>query len=245
MIGIYCIEHIKSNKKYIGKSKQTSQRFNNHRYLLSKSEKPKDCNRHLYNAVQKYGWESFEIYLLETFEILDENVLRERELYWIDYYKTCDRKNGYNLRRDSSTGTLTSAETLKLQSKIHSGKNNANYGNKWSELQKKNMSENAIRRHKEGIGYNKEWKNKISIAATKMWKDEDKKLQMAKNVSKAKEKYNFLQYKNGWLIKIWNSIKDIVKENPEYKWQNIYAVCNGYKPTYRGFVWKKKLKNFI
>jgi hypothetical protein len=37
-------------------------------------------------------------------------------------------------------------------------------------------------------------------------------------------------------------IRIIIKANPNFKWQNIYSVCNGYKPTYMGFIWKKELK---
>lgn len=66
---------------------------------------------------------------------------------------------------------------------------------------------------------------------------------MAKKVSKAKRLYDFEQYsKDGVLLKVWESVEDIISENPDYKWQNIYSVCNGYKKSYRGFIWKKKLK---
>jgi hypothetical protein len=200
----------------------------------------------LFNAVKKYGWREFKTYLLETFEKLDEQTLKERELYWIDFHNTCDRDFGYNLRRDSSSGMIVLEETLERQRKKHSGKNNANFGNLWSDEQKQKMAENLNYRRKWSGKYGKSWKEKISAASTELWKDEKKKKQMAENVSKAKEKYNFLQYdKSGIFIKEWLSVKDIIKENPNYKWQNIYAVCNGYKPTYRGFLWKKVEKNSI
>ena len=76
------------------------------------------------------------------------------------------------------------------------------------------------------------------------WKDKpESKAQMIKSLKIAKRKYDFHQYtKTGDFIKTWNSVDDIVKENSNYKWQNIYSVCNGYKKTYMGFVWTKTLK---
>lgn len=66
---------------------------------------------------------------------------------------------------------------------------------------------------------------------------------MTKKVSESKRKYDFEQYsKDGELLKVWESVEQIVLANPEYKWQNIYSVCNGYRISYRGFIWKKKLK---
>jgi len=38
---------------------------------------------------------------------------------------------------------------------------------------------------------------------------------------------------------MWFSVEEIIKFNPNYKWQNIYAVCNGYKPTMYGYIWCK------
>lgn len=43
-------------------------------------------------------------------------------------------------------------------------------------------------------------------------------------------------------IKTFDSVEDIILENPSYKWQNIYSVCNGYKKSYMGYIWKKELK---
>lgn len=242
MIGIYCIEHVASGKKYIGKSINIKHRFSVHKWYLQKSPKPKDCNRYLYNAVQKYSIKAFKMYPLELFTVCDEVIMREREIYWMDFYKTCEREFGYNLRRDSSTKMIVSEETVSLMKEVFKGEKNPNFGNRWNEQQKRKMSDNVKLRHKNGK-YNETWRNKISKKSIELWKNENKKRQMALNVSKAKEKYIFLQYKNGWLIRVWKNIKEIIENNPGYKWQNIYSVCNGYKHTYMGFVWKKELKN--
>ena len=47
------------------------------------------------------------------------------------------------------------------------------------------------------------------------------------------------------LIKIWNCVNDIIKENPNYKKHNIYAVCSGEKPSMYGYIWVKILNDDI
>ena len=67
---------------------------------------------------------------------------------------------------------------------------------------------------------------------------------MRQTLKKSKQKYNFIQKdKQGNFIKKWESVEKIVKSNPDFKWQNIYSVCNGYKKRIYGFKWKKVTKN--
>lgn len=48
-------------------------------------------NRPLYRAIRKYGTSSFQI---EEVEKCDNNIVNEREIYWIEYYQSF--KKGYN-----------------------------------------------------------------------------------------------------------------------------------------------------
>lgn len=211
-----------------------------HIYLLNKDVCTVNTNRHLFNAVKKYGIENFSFDVVE--EVEGEESLAERELFWMVELKSTDRDFGYNLRVDSSSKCYVHDETREIFRSIFSGEGNPNFGNKWSDDQKLRMSEIAKSRHESGV-YGDEWKSKISKASSEMWKDEEKKSEMAKKVAESKRKYDFEQYsKDGELLKVWESVEQIVLANPEYKWQNIYSVCNGYKKSYRGFVWKKKLK---
>lgn len=243
-IGIYCIKHIESGKRYIGKSVCIERRIYTHKSKLTKPVRdPKQTNRHLYNAVQLYGWGSFEVEVLESFDVVDQDELSVAELKWIDFYGTCNRENGYNLRRDSSTPNIVNEETRLIISENNKGSKNGNYGNYWGDDQKSNMSEIAKQRHMSGKFYGDEWRQKISEASSKMWEDTTKKRAMAKKVAKAKQKYKFYQFtKTGELIREWDSVEEIITNNQGYKWQNIYSVCNGYKKSYMGYVWKKELK---
>lgn len=84
MIGIYRITNIIDNKCYIGKSLNIEGRINDHKIN-------RRSNKHLQNAIKKYGIENF------TFEILEEctkDNYSEREIYWIEYYDSMN--NGYN-----------------------------------------------------------------------------------------------------------------------------------------------------
>ena len=75
-----------NGKVYIGQTIDEYRRIWNHR---------KACDDSLFHrAVRKYGFDSFEYTVLER---VDEDLLNEREVFWIEYYKSNDRKFGYNL----------------------------------------------------------------------------------------------------------------------------------------------------
>jgi len=239
-IGIYCIRHITSGKRYIGKSVKVEGRIWTHRHTLGKSPRPKDCNRHLWNAVQKYGWVAFKVEILESFRSVDEQFIADRELFWIDHFKTCDRAHGFNLRRDSSTRMIVHDETRATMAASVTGPANPNYGNYWSDAQKAAMRANAKFRHMLGC-YGNEWRSRISTASKQYWSDPANRRAVARSVSVTKKlKNDFLQFtRAGEFVRRWDSVEDIIAANPTFKWQNIYSVCSGHKPTYRGYVWRK------
>lgn len=234
--GIYCIEHVASGKKYIGKSRNIEQRFYAHRYNLKNGDK-KHVNRYLYNAVLKHGIDAF---CFKVIEVTPFEELPEREIYWMDFFDTCDNSKGYNLRRDSSSGMEVHVDTIRWRSISSYGKRNPNYGNNWSDHQKWRMSEIAKARHSSGQFYGDDWKQKIGQASSHMWSDLDKRAAMAAKVKVNRRKFSFIQKtRGGSLVREWESVEQIIEENPSYKWQNIYSVCNGYKKSYMDFVWEK------
>ena len=89
MAYIYKITNKINNKCYIGKTLKTiEERWKEHckAYLRRSKEK-----RPLYSAMKKYGIENFKV---EEIEQCSENIVNEREKYWIEYYSSF--KNGYN-----------------------------------------------------------------------------------------------------------------------------------------------------
>lgn len=77
---VYRIENKINGKFYIGKTSKTiDERWKRHKYDCN----CKKDNTRLYNALRKYGYENFEIYV---FEMLNEDHprLNDRERYWIE-----------------------------------------------------------------------------------------------------------------------------------------------------------------
>lgn len=77
--GIYCIENSINHKRYIGSSNFVYGRLHKHNSLLLKNQHE---NVLLQNAVNKYGINSFECYLIEL--VINEEELTYKEQYWID-----------------------------------------------------------------------------------------------------------------------------------------------------------------
>lgn len=244
--GIYCIRNLINNKVYIGKSYNIYQRIAAHIYALN--VKSKDENRHLIAAWHKYGRENFEYFVLEYLP-LDEELVKNRELYWMEVYNSIDRKFGYNLRKDSSTNMIVHDETKMLFSQLYKGENNPNYGNKWSDKKKKYMSDLKKQQYKDGIQkYNPENTKKGIEVRNKNWENNPQlKEDMKIKVREKNTKFKIYQYDKHTmqLVKIWNYINDIIKENPNYKKHNIYAVCSGEKPSMYGYIWVKVLNDDI
>ena len=91
--GIYLILNTINNKVYIGSSINIESRWYEHKWKLNKN---RHGSKHLQATWNKYGKENFEFKIIE--EILDKTKLIEREQYWLDFYKSYIRENGYNIR---------------------------------------------------------------------------------------------------------------------------------------------------
>lgn len=210
--GIYLIRNLINGKVYIGKSVNIYKRIVAHICGLTAKRK-KEENPHFISAWYKYGKEAFEYVVLEECSI-DE--LSEKELYWMHFYDSINSNKGYNKRLDSSGGMIPHKETkLKLS------------------IATKKRFESLESREKVGKMFKDFWKN-----------NPDKKELMSLNVKLTKQKkYKFLQLnEDETIFKIYETVEEIIKENPNYKWQNIYSVCNGYKKRMYGYKWKKELK---
>jgi group I intron endonuclease len=114
MIGIYMLKNKVNDKIYIGQSTDIDRRMSEHRrsaypeIYAKKSER--DSQVPIHRAMHKYGWENFELIILEECE---KEKLDEREIYWIGYYSSNVREIGYNL-------TAGGKETLAFKGEKHS-----------------------------------------------------------------------------------------------------------------------------
>lgn len=108
-----------SNKIYVGKSVNIRRRLHDHRNAKSGS--------YLKRAIDKYGWDSFTIEIVEIFEnfnkLIDNASLLEREAFYINLYDSTDKNKGYNLCKHSTdrTGFKCSDEARKNMSLARKG----------------------------------------------------------------------------------------------------------------------------
>ena len=91
LCGIYCIENMQNNKKYIGLSRDIARRWNEHKSELNNQT---HVNQYLQSAWNKYKESNFKFYVVE---LCDEKLLSERECYYIQFYNSLSYQNGYNL----------------------------------------------------------------------------------------------------------------------------------------------------
>lgn len=89
---IYKLTNIQNGKVYIGQTKGSlRKRIITH---LSQARKfTKSKKHHLQFALQKYGYDNFQI---ETIEACDPCHLNEREVFWIKHYNSTNPSIGYN-----------------------------------------------------------------------------------------------------------------------------------------------------
>lgn len=91
LCGIYCIENIINNKKYIGLSRDIMRRWLEHYSELNKGN---HINAYLQQAWNLYGKDAFKFYIIE---LCNSEELSNRERYYIHEYHTLSHENGYNL----------------------------------------------------------------------------------------------------------------------------------------------------
>lgn len=105
--GIYGIRNVLNNKIYIGRTNCFYKRCHQHITSFTKVSL-KNINPHLFNSMVKHGIEHFEMFPLEFCDI---DIVEERELYWMEFFNSTDRRLGYNIRKDSDGGMIVSDET--------------------------------------------------------------------------------------------------------------------------------------
>jgi len=112
---IYKITNIINNKKYIGKTKLTlKKRCQRHLSLMRQNK-----NRYFYDSLRKYGPNNFIVEQIEECKTdLQTNI---REKYWIKYFKSNNKKYGYNLTLGGDGGKTMSSDWYKKQGEKRKG----------------------------------------------------------------------------------------------------------------------------
>lgn len=154
---IYKITNKINNKVYIGKTKNSiKSRFSKH----LKNAKNK-VNRHLYDSMNHYGYDNFEISLIEECQSLDE--LEEREKYWIKEFDSIS-PNGYNMTIGGDGGDTLFNWSEEEKRELWDNQAKKRLGKKRTSKQRENMSFSAKERE------NKKTENDKKIISEKISK---------------------------------------------------------------------------
>lgn len=146
---IYKITNKVNNKVYIGKTKKSIEsRFRAHMRGAKKK-----VNRHLYDAMNHYGYDNFEISLVEQCESLDD--LNEKEKFWIKELNTFS-PNGYNMTIGGDGGDTLLHWTEEEKRALWDRQSKSRTGQKRTSEQKMNMSLSAKERENKKSKVDKE-----------------------------------------------------------------------------------------
>lgn len=175
--GIYYIINKVNKKKYIGSSKNIEKRFKRHKMELRNS---KHHNIFLQRSYNKHGLENFEFSIVE-----ETDQLFEREQFHINCYDKNQLYNVGSVGGGDNTSNHPNIDVIKIKvsdaSKkmwdnrsleerekfIKYGKNNPNYGKKWTKEMRERNSKIAKQRYKN----NPELLKKISTNSTIQWQN--------------------------------------------------------------------------
>lgn len=108
--GIYKLTNKINGKIYIGKAINLKNRINDYIYGQHRiKEKP----RPIVSAIKKYGWNNFNVEILQSYQKIDNITLLSLETAFIDYFKCLTTQHGYNvcLFGNDRTGTTASQKT--------------------------------------------------------------------------------------------------------------------------------------
>jgi group I intron endonuclease len=164
---IYKITNKINNKIYIGKDTTNNPNYYGSGTLISKS-------------IKKYGVENFIKEIIETCDSND--ILCEREKYWISFFNSCNLQIGYNISKGGDGGdTLSNHPSItEIKQKI----SNSMKKRVFSEEHRNNLSKNHMStRYKKGKTfeeiYGEEianiYKNKLKLSRQK-YKTEKERL---------------------------------------------------------------------
>ena len=244
--GIYCIENLINQNKYIGQSNDIYTRWKEHKFELNKNT---HHNRYLQNAWNKYGKENFKFYIVE---ICEKSILDEREIYYIKYFDTyayLGNKNGYNLTiGGEGIGELSEEERQVFRE-----------AQKSIPIYQIDMKGNIVKLWEHGArhaskelnigqapiwhcvnGDRKTYKNYIWITT-----DDFEKFNINDYINQNTQSRKIKQYSmDGDLVRIWESGNQVQTELG-YDCSCILKVCKRKYKSYKNYIWCYEYDDYV
>ena len=136
--GIYQLKNMVNDKIYIGQAQNILKRFNEHRRNRNGHLLYRDC--YLYRAIKKYGWDKFEISVLERVD--DLSLINDKEIFWIgELNPEYNMKEGGDCARGWHHTEEAKNKMSKTKSKMYLGENNPFFGKKHTEETKRKIAD--------------------------------------------------------------------------------------------------------
>lgn len=217
---IYMHKNKINGKVYIGQTRQElDDRWKN-------GSGYKKCPK-FYNAIQKYGWDNFEHFLLEC--NLTYEQANEKEIYYINKFNSCDRNFGYNIS-NGGAGNPIETETIYQYSL------DGNFVKSWKSVAEicdfyKIVNSGIYKCIYGQINYfhGYQWKKYYS---EKIEKVEDKAIIISNKKKKKVYQYSL----DGYFIGSYDSAIDAEKDG--FNGSRIRACCNGKIMSSCGYQWR-------
>jgi group I intron endonuclease len=223
---IYKTTNLINNKIYIGKRIFSKDKFFRNKYYGS--------GKLLKVAINKYGLENFNREILEE---VDNELLEEKEIYWIKFYNSNNLEIGYNLTigGNSKYGRKIGPMSYDTKKKISDSVSKYLKENGHPFIGKTHSEEtkNKIKLKLTGVKQTPERIKKTADAHRGMKYNKPPKLEKAK-IDKCKKIKQFS--KNGDFIREWSSIEEASKSLNICR-SGISRVCSGSYKQCGGFLW--------
>lgn len=207
---IYKITNLTNNKVYIG---QTVRHYTE-RWADHKRDRIKEpyCNWPLYRMLNSVKPENVS---WEVIEEIDNELLNERESYWIAYYNS--KEQGYNCTSGANNGTKHNYEEI-LQYWLDEGQRNFT-----KTALHFNSSKSYISQIIHGMGY-----------SSRTWEEINNT-----DHSSCYKAVNQIDMNTGKVLNTYVSITEAAKAmgNINYR-KTISSVCTGLHPSYLGYCWQ-------
>lgn len=217
VIGIYRITNNINGKVYIGQSVDCFRRLKFH--------KLHENQELLVNTFNKYGISNFSFDIIHALKEASTEELNDLETMYIEYYKSCDRSFGYNLRQQGGSHGKHAISTCEKISKALTGKKKSeDHVNKIRSYRASDETKEKLRQ--KALNRSEETLRKMSESAkVKIFTEEHRR-----NIGKAGMK-RVRCIDTG---EIFDSVGDAA-EHFNAKGTHISRVCKGKRSRTRGF----------